>query len=177
MIIFFFNDTATTEIYTLSLHDALPIYRAGIDAELELIQNADHESMNIATSWKENRTCFYLNEKVNCMPVGGKIKFGSETARLEKNEAWAVLDWGRGRWTRKNRWFWASGSGVAENKPFGFNLGTVLPTGRPPAKTSSFTTAKSINLKTCFSIFPQKLCRSEERRVGKECRSRWSPYH
>src|SRR2546425_9379563 len=24
---FFFNDTATTEIYTLSLHDALPIYR------------------------------------------------------------------------------------------------------------------------------------------------------
>src|SRR3712207_7950626 len=26
-IIFFFNDTATTEIYTLSLHDALPISR------------------------------------------------------------------------------------------------------------------------------------------------------
>src|SRR3712207_597193 len=25
--IFFFNDTATTEIYTLSLHDALPIFR------------------------------------------------------------------------------------------------------------------------------------------------------
>src|SRR5689334_25199047 len=26
---FFFNDTATTEIYTLSLHDALPIYCRG----------------------------------------------------------------------------------------------------------------------------------------------------
>src|SRR5258708_24601881 len=26
---FFFNDTATTEIYTLSLHDALPISRPG----------------------------------------------------------------------------------------------------------------------------------------------------
>src|SRR5712675_840617 len=25
-VVFFFNDTATTEIYTLSLHDALPIY-------------------------------------------------------------------------------------------------------------------------------------------------------
>src|SRR5574343_715578 len=25
---FFFNDTATTEIYTLSLHDALPIYNS-----------------------------------------------------------------------------------------------------------------------------------------------------
>src|SRR3712207_8015953 len=27
MVFFFFNDTATTEIYTLSLHDALPIWR------------------------------------------------------------------------------------------------------------------------------------------------------
>src|SRR3989442_13053151 len=26
LIFFFFNDTATTEIYTLSLHDALPIF-------------------------------------------------------------------------------------------------------------------------------------------------------
>ncbi len=25
-VFFFFNDTATTEIYTLSLHDALPIF-------------------------------------------------------------------------------------------------------------------------------------------------------
>src|SRR5258708_14824008 len=30
---FFFNDTATTEIYTLSLHDALPI--SGVDLDLE----------------------------------------------------------------------------------------------------------------------------------------------
>src|SRR3712207_9314858 len=27
VMLFFFNDTATTEIYTLSLHDALPISR------------------------------------------------------------------------------------------------------------------------------------------------------
>ena len=26
VVFFFFNDTATTEIYTLSLHDALPIW-------------------------------------------------------------------------------------------------------------------------------------------------------
>src|SRR5258708_12847272 len=35
-LVFFFNDTATTEIYTLSLHDALPIYRdAALDVELD----------------------------------------------------------------------------------------------------------------------------------------------
>src|SRR5256885_6374872 len=38
---FFFNDTATTEIYTLSLHDALPISlrgRIGGGAGLQLLQ-------------------------------------------------------------------------------------------------------------------------------------------
>src|SRR5690348_18272896 len=33
---FFFNDTATTEIYTLSLHDALPISAAILASEAEL---------------------------------------------------------------------------------------------------------------------------------------------
>src|SRR2546422_4405453 len=32
---FFFNDTATTEIYTLSLHDALPISCAAVEHELD----------------------------------------------------------------------------------------------------------------------------------------------
>src|SRR5438876_6858592 len=32
MFFFFFNATATTEIYTLSLHDALPIYAAEVSA-------------------------------------------------------------------------------------------------------------------------------------------------
>src|SRR6266699_6431281 len=37
---FFFNDTATTEIYTLSLHDALPIYVCGLThANLRQIYN------------------------------------------------------------------------------------------------------------------------------------------
>src|SRR5690348_17825999 len=32
-VLFFFNDTATTEIYTLSLHDALPICAGGVSPE------------------------------------------------------------------------------------------------------------------------------------------------
>src|SRR2546422_7703164 len=34
MLFFFFNDTATTEIYTLSLHDALPICGEQRDGEV-----------------------------------------------------------------------------------------------------------------------------------------------
>src|SRR2546430_12528963 len=34
ILIFFFNDTATTEIYTLSLHDALPIFRVATRSDV-----------------------------------------------------------------------------------------------------------------------------------------------
>src|SRR6266508_6575437 len=37
LFFFFFNDTATTEIYTLSLHDALPIYGRRRDEEPDLV--------------------------------------------------------------------------------------------------------------------------------------------
>ena len=30
---------------------------------------------------------------------------------------------------------------------------------------------------SCFDVILDNTVRSEERRVGKECRSRWSPYH
>src|SRR5229473_8193776 len=44
---FFFNDTATTEIYTLSLHDALPIYARGFQGAFEhqlCAPGTDHRS-------------------------------------------------------------------------------------------------------------------------------------
>src|SRR5256885_13189065 len=34
---FFFNDTATTEIYTLSLHDALPIYESIAESSVDTL--------------------------------------------------------------------------------------------------------------------------------------------
>src|SRR5258708_17203376 len=39
---FFFNDTATTEIYTLSLHDALPIYERYLQSKKCVRSMFDH---------------------------------------------------------------------------------------------------------------------------------------
>src|SRR2546427_7192482 len=50
MSAFFFNDTATTEIYTLSLHDALPISRARGAAALAL--HARHRGVPL---WQRGR--------------------------------------------------------------------------------------------------------------------------
>src|SRR3712207_7217738 len=42
--LFFFNDTATTEIYTLSLHDALPIYLVGHLGDLHRQADLPHRA-------------------------------------------------------------------------------------------------------------------------------------
>src|SRR2546430_16995106 len=48
-LFFFFNDTATTEIYTLSLHDALPIWsnRAARSGRLSREDLVDHPAVYI----------------------------------------------------------------------------------------------------------------------------------
>src|SRR5437899_7648477 len=49
-LFFFFNDTATTEIYTLSLHDALPIYHGGGGADG--IRSTGHGSQQTSTAFR-----------------------------------------------------------------------------------------------------------------------------
>src|SRR6516165_12817997 len=67
---FFFNDTATTEIYTLSLHDALPISKAwaadaGRDARLEsradLAERSEEHTSELQS--QSNLVCRLLLEK------------------------------------------------------------------------------------------------------------------
>src|SRR5258708_27348456 len=59
-LLFFFNDTATTEIYTLSLHDALPISRRSTAVSMTVLT-----SLGIATTgrpiWSLDRKSTRLN--------------------------------------------------------------------------------------------------------------------
>src|SRR3712207_7385904 len=48
---FFFNDTATTEIYTLSLHDALPIYPSGVRTRTSSYRPAVVQLSLLAAYW------------------------------------------------------------------------------------------------------------------------------
>src|SRR2546421_5706805 len=47
-LVFFFNDTATTEIYTLSLHDALPIL---LGTSVELLRGVRSQE-GLAGAWR-----------------------------------------------------------------------------------------------------------------------------
>src|SRR3712207_7314419 len=55
-IVFFFNDTATTEIYTLSLHDALPISRTSAcsrrTSSPNMRRSTASRSAPFPTSWR-----------------------------------------------------------------------------------------------------------------------------
>src|SRR3712207_9430814 len=105
-VCFFFNDTATTEIYTLSLHDALPILT---DALLVRPIEANTQSGFIYT----------------------QSEFYEEEAQPQTNDKQA----------RSNK------------------------------------TGRVVRGYYFLDEIFRSDDRSEERRVGKECRSRWSPYH
>lgn len=114
----------------------LPSGHLGISADIVLTLPDNTESINIATSWKENRKKFYLNEKINCLEASGIITRGYEEERIKPLSTFAVLDWGRGKWTYKNTWYWASCSALVENEYFGFNLGYGF-TDRTPASENA----------------------------------------
>lgn len=66
---------------------------------------------------------FYFNQKINCLRARGAVTLGDRTYRFDREDSFAVLDWGRGVWTYHNTWYWGSASGLVEGVPFGFNLG------------------------------------------------------
>lgn len=90
--------------------------------EIELDQ-PEMDTMVIATPWKEKRTAFYYNQKINCMRASGTMEYDGKVYRFSPESDYGTLDWGRGVWTYDNRWYWGSGNCTLEGKPFGFNIG------------------------------------------------------
>src|SRR5437868_15397326 len=85
---FFFNDTATTEIYTLSLHDALPIY-----SPIEARPRAARRSNCRARRWlSRDRKSTRLNSShvsisyaVFCLKKKKKIKMKQQADKNRQN--------------------------------------------------------------------------------------------
>src|SRR2546430_1669231 len=68
--VFFFNDTATTEIYTLSLHDALPIFAP---AQPAIATTQDPASGTVGDTFKDKAKLSGLFGA----HAGGSVKIGS----------------------------------------------------------------------------------------------------
>lgn len=85
----------------------------------------DHESLTFAVPLvKNNPKKFYLDQKINCMPVTGTVQIGDRVIEFDPHETFAILDWGRGAWPYHSGWYWCNGSKELENGDiFGFELG------------------------------------------------------
>src|SRR2546430_9742154 len=132
-LFFFFNDTATTEIYTLSLHDALPIYSAELYRYLDGKDQGAGKRRALFVSWAK-----YSDKWVNDLAEEQFNRVAEVTYEIRKAEAIPYLETTR-----------------TMNK-YGKIRAVGIESGRDKKRAA---------------------IRSEERRVGKECRSRWSPYH
>src|SRR5258708_39604553 len=72
---FFFNDTATTEIYTLSLHDALPISKGHLD-QIHRARRCGHER-------RYARAGNFSVVAQGCTDVQRKIRSEEHTSELQ----------------------------------------------------------------------------------------------
>ena len=124
----------------------LPTGETGLHGELILHQDPSMETMVIATSWQENRKAFYYNQKINCMPARGTVTIGDKTFSFSPETSFGGLDWGRGRWTYKNRWYWASASGMLNGASIGWNLGYGFSDRMPATENMIFYKGKAHKL-------------------------------
>src|ERR1039457_998226 len=183
--LFFFNDTATTEIYTLSLHDALPIYlRPGerlLEAKLSKELGVSQATVNAALQDLHNQGLVKknLNRSTNVSKYTLKDIENLFAVRmlLEPAEVARVPHQRPGKMGHR-RLYLPSGNLPSERKPV-LDAGKSGDCSRPfclyPVRSSG-SAPHGLSLhgggpRGCASGDH----RSEERRVGKECRSRWSP--
>ncbi len=114
----------------------------GLEGAVILSQPPELESMNIATSWAENRKAFYYNRKLNCMQASGGFTIGKRRYEYDPARDFGGLDWGRGRWTYKNRWYWGSAAGYVGGVPFGWNIGYGFSDRSPASENCLFYAGK-----------------------------------
>ena len=157
-LFFFFNDTATTEIYTLSLHDALPIYCPFLVAAAPrflycpFLVAAAPRFLYCPVLFVAAPPLFILtNSRCGSAPAFNTAHFS-----LRQRPAFFIAQFSL--WQRP---LFLSCPFFVAAAPLLFILTSFRCGSAPASYTAHFSLRQ----------------RSEERRVGKECRSRWSPYH
>src|SRR3712207_8376805 len=83
---FFFNDTATTEIYTLSLHDALPIFNC-----ILCVQNTYYIFIISDSSKTCNGVCLFCLERNRSSEVSSQDRKSTRLNSSHANISYAVF--------------------------------------------------------------------------------------
>ncbi|MEG2841894.1 MAG: DUF2804 domain-containing protein [Ruthenibacterium sp.] len=114
------------------------------EANITLERKNPH-ALVIHVPFDESKKAFYYNHKINCMTARGRAVFGGQAYTFGE-DAYGLLDWGRGVWPFHNEWYWSNGTGLVNGEIFGFNLGTGF--GNTAAATENILFYKD----TCHKI-------------------------
>jgi len=95
----------------------------GLRGAIVLTEEKNAESIVVATPWRKKPRMFYYNRKSPCLAAEGVMQLGHEEFVFTKNEAFGVLDWGRGVWPYGDLWYWGSASWHVDGRSFGINVG------------------------------------------------------
>lgn len=118
------------------------------DVEIRLIETSPYESLSIHTPFLENKKLFFLNYKLNSMRASGMVRVNQKEIHFSNEDSFAVLDWGRGYWPRKTKWYWANATGIGCKKELiGFNLGFGFGDLRYATENMFFVNGKAYKIK------------------------------
>lgn len=125
-----------------------------LEGQIHLTE-APEDSIVIATPFAEKPTAFYYNQKINCMRAEGEVRLDGRAHRFDPAHAFGTLDWGRGVWTYRNTWYWASCSARIKGVPFGMNLGYGFGDTRAATENMLFWDGKAHKLAEVRFDIPQ----------------------
>lgn len=94
-----------------------------------------HESLSVVIPWSTR--LFQCTVKDVARPTRGRITVDGDTA-LVGEDAWAVLDHGRGRWPATTTWNWAAASGVTDGRVIGLQFGGLWTEGTGGTENAIF---------------------------------------
>src|SRR5476651_2796567 len=90
---FFFNDTATTEIYTLSLHDALPISLGCAVCRLQPLHLPRCHRLRDRKSTRLNSSHANISYAVFCLKKKKNITYHTHSYNKKKNKSKDKANW------------------------------------------------------------------------------------
>ncbi|MDQ3157972.1 MAG: DUF2804 domain-containing protein [Actinomycetota bacterium] len=90
-----------------------------VEINLSVAQGGD--CLGVVVPWSDRRFQYTLKELAR--PVEGTIEVNGEAFTIGPDDAFAVLDRGRGKWPYKMSWNWAAGSGIVDGKRIGLQMG------------------------------------------------------
>ncbi len=93
----------------------------GFSASLAM-EEGSAGSVAVNIPFRESPHAFYYNQKIGCMPAEGAVQ-AAGVQHCFGEDAFGLLDWGRGVWPFHNAWYWANAAGRLGGEVFGLNLG------------------------------------------------------